>query len=136
MHFLINNKDNSVNCVSEQMFPQFMIHQGLSYYELPVDHLPENENLFLCFYDPSTNSIIPNSQGLIRLTTNEFKEYIDQQQLIQTAIKKNSESEKWNKLVNFLNQVFPNNSTINEILADNEVTTDELQQIENMLNGQ
>jgi hypothetical protein len=135
MHFLINDSDNSVNCVSEEMFPQFMIHEGLTYRELPVDHLPADTVLFLCFYDPETNSIIPNAQGLVELTKQEFQEYIDQQQAIQKSIAQSADADKYTKLVNFLAQVFPDNPTITAMLSDNTVTQDELQQIEDMLNA-
>jgi hypothetical protein len=136
MYFLINQLDNSVNFVSENPIPDFMT---LSYpvyrKELSVDHLPEDTILVDCFYDPDTDSIIPNALGLKRITEQEFAEYINQQQLINEAIT-HQDTDKYNKLVTFLSQVFPDNPAIQEILSDSTVTQDELQQIEDMLNNQ
>jgi hypothetical protein len=87
------------------------------------------------FYDPETDSLIPNALGLQRITEQEFAEYINQQQVINEAIT-SQDTDKYNKLVNFLAQVFPDNPAIQEILSDSTVTQDELQQIEDMLNNQ
>ena len=136
MYFLINEKDNSVNYASEEPIPDFMtVSYPVYRKELPVDHLPENTILADCFYDPDTDSIIPNTLGLQRITELQLKEYIDQQQLINEAISQ-QDTDKYNKLVSFLAQVFPDNPAIQEILSDNTVTQDELQAIENMLNNQ
>jgi Lhr-like helicase len=136
MYFLINQQDHSVNFVSENPIPDFMtVSYPVYRKELPVDHLPEDMNLVDCFYDPETDSIIPNALGLQRITEQEFAEYINQQQLINQSISQ-QDTENYNKLVNFLAQVFPDNPAIQEILSDSTVTQDELQQIEDMLNNQ
>jgi hypothetical protein len=136
MYFLINQQDNSVNFASEKPIPDFMtVAYPVYKKELPVDHLPEDIILTDCFYDPDTDSIIPNALGLKRITEQEFAEYINQQQLINQAITQ-QDTDKYNKLVNFLAQVFPDNAAIQEILSDSTVTQDELQQIEDMLNNQ
>jgi hypothetical protein len=135
MYFLINEKDNSVNCVSTKPFPDFMVHTGIFRKELPVDHLPEGTDLEDCFYDPEEDSIIPNALGLVKMEQQEFAEYINQQQLIAASITA-SETEKYQKLVTHLASLFPNDPTIAEILSDSVVSQDELQQIEDMLNNQ
>ena len=136
MYFLINQEDNSVNCASETPIPDFMtVAYPVYRKELPVDHLPEGTILADCFYDPETDSLIPNALGLQRITEKEFSEFINQQQLIGQAITQ-QETDKYNKLVTFLAQVFPDNPAIQEILSDSTVTQDELQQIEDMLNNQ
>jgi hypothetical protein len=135
MYFLINEKDNSVNCVSTKPFPDFMVHQGIYRKELPVDHLPEDIELEDCFYDPTEDTIIPNALGLVRMEQQEFAEYINQQQLIAASIT-SAETEKYQKLLIHLASLFPNDPTIKEILSDSVVTQDELQQIEDMLNNQ
>jgi Lhr-like helicase len=136
MYFLINQQDNSVNCASEKPIPDFMtVSYPVYRKELSVDHVPEGMNLTDMFYDPETDSLIPNALGLQRITEREFAEYINQQQLINEAIT-SQDTDKYNKLVNFLAQVFPDNPAIQEILSDSAVTQDELQQIEDMLNNQ
>jgi len=132
MYFFINEQDNSVNTYSDEPIPEFMFHAGLYKVEKPVDHLPEGVHPFNCFYDPVTESIVPSN--LVLLTKQELQDYIDQQQAIHEAIT-SADTDKYNKLVTFLAEVFPNNPTITSILADNTVTQDELQQIENMLNA-
>lgn len=135
MHFLINDSDKSVNCVSENPFPRFMVHAGLLEVELPVDHLPPGHNLTHCYFDPDTNSIILDPAGPRRiLTGTELEDLINQQQAIQQAVT-SAENEKFTKLVNALNSLFPDNAAIQEILSDNIVTQDELQAIEDMLNA-
>lgn len=134
MYFFINEQDNSVNTYSPDPIPEFMFHEGLYKVEKPVDHLPEGTDLFLAFYDPVTESIIPNKMGLVPLSKQEFTEYIEQQKAIHQAIT-SAETDKFAKLVGFLAEMFPGNETIKQILSDNTVTQDELQQIENMLNA-
>jgi Lhr-like helicase len=136
MYFLINQQDNSVNFASENPIPDFMtVSYPVQRKELSVDHVPEGMNLTDMFYDPETDSLIPNALGLQRITEQEFAEYINQQQVINEAIT-SQDTDKYNKLVNFLAQVFPDNPAIQEILSDSTVTQDELQQIEDMLNNQ
>ena len=136
MYFLINQQDNSVNFASEKPIPDFMtVSYPVYRKELSVDHVPEGMNLIDMFYDPETDSLIPNALGLQRITEQEFAEYINQQQVINEAIT-SQDTDKYNKLVNFLAQVFPDNPAIQEILSDSTVTQDELQQIEDMLNNQ
>jgi hypothetical protein len=132
MYFLINDEDNSVNCYSAEPLPDFMAHTGLSKKELPVDHLPEDTNYYDCFWDQETNTIKP---GLVeRISHDEFKAWIDQQQVIQQAITQ-QEQGKWNTLLAHIASKFPDDPKITEILSDGVVTDTELQQIEDMLNG-
>jgi hypothetical protein len=135
MFFLINTKDNSVNCYSEHDIPDWMMVSYPTYkVEISDDKLPENvEELNAYFYDKQNDCLIHSD--LKRMTDSELQEYIDQQQVIDQAIT-SQDSEKYNKLVEFLAKVFPNNPDIEAILSDNTVTQDELQQIENMLNNQ
>ncbi len=132
MYFLINESDNSVNCASEQPFPEFMCHAGLFKVEADVSHLPEGTILVDCFWNPDNQTIILNTEGFQRITEQEFAAYINQQQLINQAIS-SADVDKYNKLVNFLASVFPDNEQIRSILADETVTQEELQQIEDML---
>lgn len=136
MHFLINKMDNSVNFASEEEIPEFMNDPTMTYYvEASVDHMPEDTVFVDCFWDPENNVIIPNSLGLQRISEQELAEFINQQQLINQAITQ-TDTDKYNTLVNFLATVFPDNEQIKSILSDQTVTQDELQQIEDMLNNQ
>jgi hypothetical protein len=136
MYFLINDADNSVNCAQEYMFTQWQMHAGLSFHELPVDHLPEEwkSQLHNCFYDPDTNSIIPNKLGVRELSTPEARDWINQQQEIAKAIDLSKE-EKLLKLVQRMAELHPEDPIFAEIASDGVVTSDELKQIEDMLNG-
>jgi small-conductance mechanosensitive channel len=134
MYFLINS-DNTVNFASHEEIPEFMNHSGTWKIELPVDHLDKDDVTYLqdeCKYDEASNSIIPS--GLRRASLDELKVMLDQQQAIQQALTQ-QESEKYNKLVSALAKLFPDNAEIKAILSDNVITTDELQQIEDMLNS-
>jgi hypothetical protein len=136
MFFLINTLDNSVNCQSEHDIPDWMMVSYPTYkVEIPDDKIPKDVDLSVYFYDKENECLIPHELGLKRMAENELQEYIDQQQVINQAIA-SQDSEKYNKLVEFLAKVFPNNPDIEAILSDNTVTQDELQQIENMLNNQ
>ena len=135
MYFLINDEDNSVNTWSHSPIPSFMKHSGLTAVERPVDHFPEDTDWMSLFYDPDTDSMIPNKLGMVRIEMREFQEYLDQQQMIQSAITQ-AETEKYNKLVMHMASLFPDDPTIKEILSDGVITQDELQQIEDMLNNQ
>ena len=134
MYFLINS-DNTVNFASHEEIPEFMNHSGTWKIELPVDHLNTDNVVYLqeeCKYDLASNSIIPS--GFKRMTADEVRDMVQQQELIQQALKQ-QETEKYNKLVSALANIFPDNAEIKSILSDGVVTQDELQQIENMLNS-
>jgi hypothetical protein len=133
-HFLINDADNSVNCVSDQPHPQFMIHEGLSVHELPIDHLPENTNLIDCHYDPDTNSIIPNKMGFTRISAAQFND-LEAQQRLMSAAAEQAQKEKIDLVFNHLLTLYPDDPVLKEIISDGIITQDELQQIEQMLNS-
>jgi len=134
MYFLINDSDNSVNAWSNEPIPSFMNHTGTTAIEKSVDQFPDDTDWHDLFYDPSTDTMIPNKLGLIKMETKEVIEYIEQQKQIQQAITQ-AETKKYQDLVTHLASLFPNDPKIKEILSDGVVTQDELQQIENMLNA-
>ena len=136
MYFLINDADNSVNCASEYGFTQSQMHAGLSFYELPIDHLPEEwlSQLHNCHYDPDTNSIIPNKLGLQEMTNQEAIDWFAQKAEIAKAIALSKE-EKLLKLVQRMAELHPEDPVFAEIASDGVVTSDELKQIEDMLSG-
>jgi hypothetical protein len=136
MHFLINEVDNSVNCVQETPFTlRAMVHAGLLEKELPIDHIPEGTNLYHCFYDPNTNSIILDPNGVrTALTADELKDLTTQYEQIQQAVQLSRE-EKLTKLAQRMLELHPDDPVFKEILSDNVVSTDEMKQIEDMLNG-
>ena len=135
MYFLINDEDNSVNYVSENPIPEFMLHEGITAIEKSIDHLPEGTQLLHCYFDPDTDLIILDPRGpRTELTKTEIGAVIEQQRLLQSAITQ-AESEKWTRLTTVLQLLFPNNTEIQSILSDGQVTQDELTQIESMLNA-
>jgi hypothetical protein len=136
MYFLINDADNSVNCAQEYMFTEAMMHEGLTFHELPIDHLPEalHSQLHNCFYDPDTNSIIPNKMGFQEMSSQEAKDWFTQKAEIEKAVSLSKE-EKLLKLFQRMAELHPEDPVFAEIASDGVVTSDELKQIEDMLNG-
>ena len=135
MYFLINTIDDSVNFNSPDPIPDWMMVAYPVYRaEVPDNELPEGVDLHYCYYNKENNSIYPSPMGLTRLSAKELQEFIDQAQLTQQAVSQ-QDTDKYNKLVEFLAKVYPDDPAIQAILADNTVTTDELQTIENMLNN-
>jgi hypothetical protein len=136
MYFLINPEDNSVNCFLETEFPDFYNPGGekLNIGDQDVSYLAEDQDLYDLFWDPDTETLVPR-EDWIRLSKEELAEFIDQQQALNEALTI-SDGEKYNKLVDFLAKQFPGDVTIQEMLSDNEVTQDELAQIEEMLNAE
>jgi len=136
MYFLINDADNSVNCASEYGFTPSQMHEGLTFYELPIDHLPEewHNQLHNCHYDPDTNSIIPNKLGARELTNQEASDWFAQKAEIEKAVSLSKE-EKLLKLVQRMAEIHPEDPIFAELASDGVVTSDELKQIEDMLNG-
>lgn len=143
MYLLINNLDNSVNNASETPFPDFMVHEGLSRKEVDLEtqsHLTEEEksNVIDLFWKQDDSGLESSELVFRRINEKELQELIDQQQELQIALVK-SESEqskeKFNQIAAALIQLFPDNEQIKAILSDNEITQDELNEIENLLNS-
>lgn len=131
MYFLINS-DTSVNHASVEEIPDWYDPDNeLLRVEADVDHLPEDIELVDCFWDAEAEQIITKNDYL-RMTYEEMDEFIDQQQALNEALTA-SDTDKFNKLVSFLDQMFPDSDQIKQILADDVVTQEELQQIEDML---
>lgn len=138
-YYLINDQDNSVNHFQDTAHPEFM--KGSTTYEVQYDidssdlSDEDKEDIFMLFWDKEAEKLIPNAMKLVKMTKAELQEWIDEQQLLAQAVSKANDTDKYNKLVNLLKQLYPDNPAIDEILTDENVTQDELAEIETMLNS-
>jgi hypothetical protein len=135
MYFLINELDNSVNCCSPEPMNPRMCGPGVKDVgDLPIDHMPPNYDLITALYDPVTNSIIEHPNNPVRLSDQEVADYYEQQKLISQAVNLSAQ-EKLNLLVKRMAELHPEDPVFAQIASDGVVTSEELKQIEDMLNG-
>lgn len=130
MHFLINEKDYSVNNASAERQPDWMVHEGLIRKEFADEDLPDVEDKTLLMYDPVSESMVDLGNTLV--TQRELQAYIDEQQALNAALSKTSES-KYGDIVALLKTLFPDDPRIDEIVQNDEITLDEFAEIEAML---
>lgn len=140
MYWLINSSDNSVNNWSETQFSDDYIERShpvnetLIQVEAPVPtDIPEGTIYHDLFWNPDTSTLYADP-GLIALTTKEVNEYFTRQVELNQALTSADNEDKYNQVVAAIKSLYPNDNRIDEIIADSEISTAEMQEIQNMLN--
>lgn len=141
MFFLINDSDNSINFVtdSEEKILPGQCHEGLTQVEIPDETLPslERDVLIDLFYVPPSEGESYGriaDKGFRKVPHEEIVALLEREEEFLLAYQ-NQEGENFNKLVSALQELFPNNEQIAQLVSDEMITADELSEIESIFNS-